>query len=40
VAAIGHQAPFPIDVTFPGEAEPDPLDDWVAKNADPFYTRN
>jgi type III secretion system (T3SS) SseB-like protein len=39
VAAIPRQAPFPIDVTFPGEAEPDLLDDWVASNAPPFYTR-
>jgi hypothetical protein len=39
VAAIGDQAPFPIDVIFPGEAEPDLLDDWVAGNAPPFYTR-
>jgi type III secretion system (T3SS) SseB-like protein len=39
VAAIPHQVPFPIDVTFPGEAEPDLLDDWVASNAPPFYTR-
>jgi hypothetical protein len=39
VAAIGHQVPFPVDVTFPGEAEPDLLDDWVAGNTDPFYRR-
>jgi hypothetical protein len=40
VAAIGHQVPFPIDVIFPGEAEPDLLDDWVASNAPPFHTRD
>jgi hypothetical protein len=40
VAAIGHQVPFPIDVIFPGEAEPDPLDDWVAGNAPPFHARD
>lgn len=39
VAAIGRQVPFPVDATFPGEAEPDLLDDWVAGNAPPFYTR-
>jgi hypothetical protein len=39
VAEIGYRVPFPIDVTFPGEAEPDLLDDWVAGNAPPFYTR-
>jgi hypothetical protein len=40
VAAIPHQAPFPIDVTFPGEAEPDLVDDWVANNTHPFYLRD
>ncbi|HEV3379813.1 MAG TPA: enhanced serine sensitivity protein SseB C-terminal domain-containing protein [Trebonia sp.] len=39
VAAMPHQAPFPIDVTFPGESEPDLVDDWVAKNTRPFYLR-
>lgn len=39
VAAIPQQAPFPIDVTFPGESEPDLVDDWVAANARPFYAR-
>jgi hypothetical protein len=39
VATIPQQAPFPIDVTFPGEAEPDLVDDWVAKNTSPFYVR-
>jgi SseB protein N-terminal domain/SseB protein C-terminal domain len=40
VAAVPLQAPFPIDVTFPGEAEPDLVDEWVAGNTDPFYTRD
>ncbi len=40
VAAVPLQAPFPIDVTFPGESEPDLVDDWVAKNTAPFYTRD
>jgi hypothetical protein len=40
VAAVPQQAPFPIDVTFPGESEPDPVDDWVARNTVPFYTRD
>lgn len=39
VAAVPQQAPFPIDVTFPGESEPDVVDDWVATNTVPFYTR-
>jgi hypothetical protein len=37
-AAVPHAA-FPIDVTFPGEAEPDQIDEWVATNATPFYVR-
>jgi SseB protein C-terminal domain/SseB protein N-terminal domain len=40
VAAVPLQAPFPIDVTFPGESEPDLVDDWVAHNTSPFYTRD
>jgi len=39
VAAVPRQANFPIDVTFPGESEPDLVDDWVAENTVPFYTR-
>ena len=30
---------FPIDVTFPGEGEPDQVDDWISAHADPFYLR-
>jgi type III secretion system (T3SS) SseB-like protein len=30
---------FPIDVTFPGEGPPDPVDEWVATSAAPFYRR-
>ena len=37
--AVPHQVRFPIDVTFPGESEPDQLDDWVARNTRPFYIR-
>jgi hypothetical protein len=37
-AAVPH-AGFPIDVTFPGESEPDQIDEWVAANATPFYVR-
>lgn len=40
VAAVPLQNPFPIDVTFPGESEPDLVDDWVAENTVPFYTRD
>jgi hypothetical protein len=38
VAAVPHQVSFPIDVTFPGESEPDLVDEWVAGNTKPFYT--
>jgi hypothetical protein len=40
VAAVPRQANFPIDVTFPGESEPDLVDEWVAENTVPFYTRD
>ncbi len=40
VAALPVQANFPIDVTFPGESEPDLVDEWVAENTVPFYTRD
>jgi hypothetical protein len=30
---------FPIDVTFPGEGEPDQLDEWISAHAEPFYSR-
>jgi hypothetical protein len=30
---------FPIDVTFPGEGEPDEVDEWISAHAEPFYTR-
>jgi hypothetical protein len=30
---------FPIDVTFPGEGEPDQLDEWISAHAEPFYIR-
>jgi hypothetical protein len=40
VAEVPLQVPFPVDVTFPGEGEPDAVDAWVAKSAHPFYTRS
>jgi hypothetical protein len=40
VAAVPQQASFPIDVTFPGESEPDVVDDWVAHHTRPFYVRD
>lgn len=40
VAALPRQAGFPIDVTFPGESEPDLVDDWIAENTVPFYNRD
>ena len=30
---------FPIDVTFPGEGEPDQVDAWISASAEPFYIR-
>lgn len=36
-ATAGPQ--FPVDVTFPGECEPGPLEQWAAANAAPFYVR-
>jgi hypothetical protein len=30
---------FPIDVTFPGEGEPDQVDEWISAHAVPFYVR-
>ncbi len=30
---------FPIDITFPGEGEPDLVDRWIAASAAPFYRR-
>lgn len=39
VAAVPLQVRFPVDVTFPGESEPDLVDRWVSENTVPFYTR-
>jgi hypothetical protein len=39
VAAPGMTA-WPVDVTFPGEGEPDIIDRWVAAAAAPFYQRD
>jgi hypothetical protein len=33
------QPGFPIDVTFPGENEPDQVDAWISAYAEPFYIR-
>jgi SseB protein N-terminal domain/SseB protein C-terminal domain len=30
---------FPIDVTFPGEGEPDEVEQWISAHAEPFYSR-
>jgi len=42
--AAGDAAPsepgYPIDVTFPGEAEPDFIDRWMAAFAESFYQRD
>ena len=35
----GPKAGFPIDVTFPGEHEPDDVDRWIAEHATPFHLR-
>jgi SseB protein N-terminal domain len=37
--ATPQDSSFPIDVTFPGEGEPDPVDQWIAASAIPFYVR-
>jgi hypothetical protein len=34
-----QESGFPIDVTFPGESEPDYIDQWFATFAMPFYRR-
>lgn len=38
VHAVPEQG-FPIDVTFPGEGEPDQVDEWISAHAEPFYVR-
>jgi hypothetical protein len=38
VGAVPEQG-FPIDVTFPGEGEPDEVDEWISEHAEPFYIR-
>jgi hypothetical protein len=37
--APAQDAGFPIDVTFPGESEPDHIDEWISAFATPFYRR-
>ncbi len=37
--AATHDGGYPIDVTFPGEGEPDQIDRWIAARAEPFYRR-
>lgn len=39
VLAEARDPGFPIDVTFPGEGAPDPVDDWISSSAAPFYRR-
>ena len=38
-AVDAARPPFPVDVTFPGECEPGPLEQWASANARPFYVR-
>lgn len=38
-AAAPQDTAFPIDVTFPGEGEPDQVDEWTSACASPFYVR-
>jgi len=40
VAAVPGEADWPVDVTFPGEGEPDVIDRWVAAGSAPFYQRD
>jgi hypothetical protein len=35
----GPKASFPIDVTFPGEYQPDDVDQWISDHATPFHLR-
>ena len=35
-----QESGFPIDVTFPGESEPDYVDQWFAAFGAPFYRRS
>ena len=51
-AAVPLRVPFPVDVTFPGEVvsgetstspdvpSPTMIDEWIARNTRPFYTRD
>ena len=38
VHAVPEQG-FPIDLTFPGENEPDQVNAWISAYAEPFYIR-
>jgi hypothetical protein len=40
VTAAGPAVGWPVDVTFPGEGEPDVIDRWIAAHAAPFYQRS
>jgi hypothetical protein len=40
VSGAGSELPGPVDVTFPGEGEPDLIDRWTAAHARPFYQRS
>jgi hypothetical protein len=40
VLEVAGDAPWPVDVTFPGEGEPDVIDRWIASFATPFYRRS
>jgi hypothetical protein len=40
VAAEPGMTAWPVDVTFPGEGEPDIIDRWIAAAAAPFYQRD
>ena len=37
--AVAGTPDSPIDVTFPGENEPDQVDAWISAYAEPFYIR-
>jgi hypothetical protein len=39
VQSARHDVGYPIDVTFPGENEPDQIDRWIAACIEPFYRR-
>ena len=40
VVPVAELAADAVDVTFPGENEPDQVDAWISAYAEPFYIRS